>query len=1798
MVFFRCRVRGISTSVFFLIVLLLLVYSPITANAAEVVVCRNSACTDDEGRTIYSTFESALTALSGGGTIIVKRGSSDPIDSFYLPTSINGNLGFGNKIIHLKKDDAETAECIILGTDTSKSTIWIQAGDAPGSKIEGFTIIGNRGTNTGNGGAMSIRQKVVVENCVLRNSSSELGGAVYIAEPNVKPIFKKCIFRSNSASEGGAVYILGDGRLAPLYPDNPPLPIFHNCLFTGNNATDTGDAFHIAAGNATIVNCTLAGNDSSDALIHYQKSLVPLQITNSILLADAGDDALVSTNGNLEASEASFINTYIRGSYEYLEGAVKFVYEPSRVLVRHVDGGSAEYMSYTSAENDFVYTVSNQFNPTFVDTTLYHLNRNSSFIGLGLNYVGDDFEGDARPYELSPGPDLGWDEFNFCYLVNNNIGLGSSWYDIGDDFDVITADGTLPADPMLSGESVTTWFQNGKVKYYRIIVPDLGARQSGVMRIWSTASGVDLQGILYRGCDQQELIATDGKNGTWLNFHIDYPYAVEGEDYYLAVHNQSKDNSGTFNLYGVIQTDDYANTCTVADSEAVTSFSDTYFNLNDADKVKPIPSSGLGDIDFVEDEDVFRLEFSGQGTLVITSQMVNDTAVAQTTPQYIEASIKVKNADGTCDVVAEQRGTGSITLIYQNASGNPCYLNVKKNLGSDADIVQYGFDAVYYPIDNEDGIQIALGSSTNGFITYPGDKDLFTFVVPEGQAGIITANTSGCDVDSRLDIYNALHEKIEDNGALSGHNYIINKARADDLEYDFFVTAGTYYIRVAPFADYTAPFSYTLNLTYSPENVDEHAGIWILGTIVYPWKDSPRMTDDPELYYETVESAIDSSSEKDVFRIDVPYNAKLDVMVNAANSSRAIMAELLDSRGEALVTDSDIRTSNPACQTDGSATGIYAEVEKGKYYIRLSSGGSTNYVLSVDLDDFPDEPSSSKELKNEWVYNRLVGHIETTTPSCGSLDYDKDIFRLEVQSENQYRIYTTGDSNTYGRLYKCTDSTCSSWSDYPGWSTYARQNYDGNNFVIGIDPSIIDPDPDAVPSNINLYGINLEQGTYAVEVRMETPATDTGEYTVHFIQLDDYCNDNTCAVYPPVGVLNPQPHTGTKETQTGVIEIPGDIDYFKCVPATDGRLVLEEPLNHKPDLIFKLLDANNNRLTYSSSGSLEFDVSGGETYYVSVNPVYALNTGDYSFTYIVNTGLSEDDDGANDGEGNPTPGNNFAQARLLNPDNFLITPEHSGQIDLEGDYDYYYFTVNGEGALRIFSGGSTDTYGYLFLEDNNMYNLVMSDDDSGDGRNFEINYYVVGTGDHTYYLKVRGYSPTETGAYTLYINFDDNLAADDHGDECESATPVSLNTGVLENGHIVFNNSQIGIPGDNDNFRLVAGPDSGGNISFNAYTRDSDVDTFGYLKDLVCGTLALNDNGSDPSDGWNFRLAYALTGTPENPLIPCVYHVLARSYYGTDTGTYDFHVESNGSFVEPVDTTQIYIANSESHYVAFNAPGNISYLNTSTTSGSVNVSQLKGTFLDGNGYVLEREINTADGDSFELMKDMLLADDIYIAGLERGLHFLKIDNAGGAGTFDLTLNCSPYGSIGYGDAEGSFTMNQQTFTVTADGSGFSGSSDNGYLVYKTLDKGFEFIARVTFLSGRQTDSRGGLMVRENYAINQAQARYVFSGLRYNSNYYATTQLRETSGGSATSPVNISIGNTSSCYVRLHYGGNGSSIVTNYSTDGRSWSSDYIAPVHLVPPLNVGYAVSSDVNGSNLTTQFSNIQYIELELGEE
>jgi len=294
---------------------------------------------------------------------------------------------------------------------------------------------------------------------------------------------------------------------------------------------------------------------------------------------------------------------------------------------------------------------------------------------------------------------------------------------------------------------------------------------------------------------------------------------------------------------------------------------------------------------------------------------------------------------------------------------------------------------------------VALGQVTDGTLSAADDRDFFNLTLT--QSGTYSFYTTGT-TDVHGDLYNSGYELIDYDGNNGiGNNFDITRT----------LGPGTYYLGITGAAgSYQAHFEGT-NL----QLVSISATSITLGS--------------------TASGSLLGNSDKDVYRLNVTQDAKYVLYTTGT-------------------TDTDGRLYNnnydPLASGWGGGEGdnfaITYGLNPGTYYLEVS-GAAGGYDLHVEgpgagtvTDDHGFSPWSA----------RAVSPGSTTAGTLSS-STDQDYFKLTVTQDAKYVLYTTGTTDTDGRLYNSNyDQLASGWG-----------GGEGDNFAI-------------------TYGLN--PGTYYLEV--------------------------------------------------------------------------------------------------------------------------------------------------------------------------------------------------------------------------------------------------------------------------------------------------------------------------------------------------------------------------------------------------------------------------------------------------------------------------------------------------------------------------------------------------------------------------------------------------------------------------------------------------------------------------------------------------------------------------------------------
>ncbi len=164
-------------------------------------------------------------------------------------------IDFQGKGIDLHSSDGRdvtTIDATGLGT----SVVKCDSGEGSDTILDGFTITGGTGTDTGDGylrggGMYNFSASPTVANCTFSgNTGTYYGGGMHNSQSH--PTVTNCTFAGNSSERGGGMSNYIDSN-----------PTVTNCTFIGNEAPIGGGMINATGSSATVTGCTFTGNHAN-----------------------------------------------------------------------------------------------------------------------------------------------------------------------------------------------------------------------------------------------------------------------------------------------------------------------------------------------------------------------------------------------------------------------------------------------------------------------------------------------------------------------------------------------------------------------------------------------------------------------------------------------------------------------------------------------------------------------------------------------------------------------------------------------------------------------------------------------------------------------------------------------------------------------------------------------------------------------------------------------------------------------------------------------------------------------------------------------------------------------------------------------------------------------------------------------------------------------------------------------------------------------------------------------------------------------------------------------------------------------------------------------------------------------------------------------------------------------------------------------------------------------------------------------------------------------------------------------
>ena len=472
-----------------------------------------------------------------------------------------------------------------------------------------------------------------------------------------------------------------------------------------------------------------------------------------------------------------------------------------------------------------------------------------------------------------------------------------------------------------------------------------------------------------------------------------------------------------------------------------------------------------------------------------------------------------------------------------------------------------------------------------------------------------------------------------------------------------------------------------------------------------------------------------SAGDSDYFRVTVSSPGTLTASTTGSTDT---YGSIEDSSGNVLNDNDD--------GGEGSNFRVSASVEPGTYYIRVrgyddSSTGA--YTLTIQM-----------EGGGGWVagaIRRLTNHSADDFYPSWSPDGRHIVFHSERDGNEEIYVMGSDGSN----LRRLTNHRADDW--YPSWSPDGRHiafasDRDGNGqiYVMGSDGSNLrrltnhradDFYPSWSPDGRHIVFMSNRNGNGQIYVM----GSDGGN-------LRRLTNHSAWDLFPswsPDGR-----RIAFMSNRNGNREI--------YVMGSDGSN-LRRLTNHRADDFYPSWSPDGRHLAFASNRDGNRDIyvmgsDGSNLRRLTNHPrwdfspswsldgrhiVFASNRDGNWEIYVME--LRQDGSGGTPLDHGDSPAMAIALA---------VGASIEGELSA-GDSDYFRVTVSSPGTLTASTTGSTDTYGSI---EDSSGNVLNDNDDGGEGRNFRVSASVE---PGTYYIRVRGYDDSSTGAYTLTLQMEE-----------------------------------------------------------------------------------------------------------------------------------------------------------------------------------------------------------------------------------------------------------------------------------------------------------------------------------------------------------------------------------------------------------------------------------------------------------
>jgi predicted outer membrane repeat protein len=371
-----------------------------------------------------TTLQTIIDACTSGTTVRVGAGTFT--GTITLKDGVNISGGWNSTFTTC---DPSTNETVLDGNNAAV-TLTQSASFTNKTTISGLTIKNGKNTNTtSNGGCVSLRAGVVLDNCKVTGGSANNGAGVYVLGASTiqnckitgntatgngggiycenNSIINKCIVSGNTAKNGGGIEIKSTGF---------PGIFLSNTLIRGNTVTAmSGSGLHMYASYArpiTVYNCTVADNvndAAGDNAYGVYCSDKHIWFVNNIVYGN-------TTSGDATGKKQVYMNCgqtdYTDGPYLYNNAVTTngISYKPSALYTAsgNIDLSTAPYGSdYKLTTSSCINKGLATFDAGTVSTTHKDANNNTILDAGSLTLTSTDLDLAGNSRVQGTAPDLG-----------------------------------------------------------------------------------------------------------------------------------------------------------------------------------------------------------------------------------------------------------------------------------------------------------------------------------------------------------------------------------------------------------------------------------------------------------------------------------------------------------------------------------------------------------------------------------------------------------------------------------------------------------------------------------------------------------------------------------------------------------------------------------------------------------------------------------------------------------------------------------------------------------------------------------------------------------------------------------------------------------------------------------------------------------------------------------------------------------------------------------------------------------------------------------------------------------------------------------------------------------------------------------------------------------------------------------------------------------------------------------------------------------------------------------------------